>query len=96
MSERGGRGGEGAHVNMRLIVAQEGDPSQSHPKLLRLPTGPPCLIHKAPASPEKGLQNAVTSDDRRCSGPSSHPTPVFEGLRDVDTTRLLPRPPPHS
>lgn len=89
MSERGGRGGEGAHVNTRLILTQEGDPSQSHPVLLR-------LIHKAPASLEKGLHNAVTNGDRRCSAPSSRPTPLFEGLRGVDISRLLPRPPPHS
>lgn len=95
VSERGGRGGEGAHVNMRLILAQEGDPSQSHPTLC-FPAGPLCLIHEAPTSPEKGLHNAVTNDNRRCSGPSSHPLPVFEGLRGVDITRLLPRPPPHS
>lgn len=81
MSERGGREGEGAHVNIRLVVTQEGDPSQSHPTLLCLPAGPPCLIHKAPTSPEKGLHNAVANDDRRCSGPSSHPTPLFEGSR---------------
>lgn len=96
MSERGGREGEGGHVNMRLIMTQEGDPSQSHPMLLHLPAEPPCLIHKAPTSPEKGLHNAVTNDDRRSSGPSSHPTPVFEGLKGVNITRLLPRPPPHS